>query len=354
MKILLVANGVVRAGVSRVLSLLSQNWGKEHDLSLAMFKAYDDQGFPVHANVVMQDIPFRGLLSSQVWHLYWLLKHNHFDRIYGFSEDANYPLILAAKLAGISHKVILTVHNPMQKLSVKVKKRIASNYKYADKVIAVSSGVRYGLVSLGLPDEKVVFCPNPINLEFIDKAMMQSPAFLLDSTCLNVVAMGRLHHHKGFDLLIEAFASVEHSFPNARLHILGDGPDKDSLQKIIDSHNLGQLIKLHGALENPFAILAQADLFVLSSRLEGWPLALMEAMATRLPVIAFECPNGPDEIIEDGLSGLLVKCSDVNALTRSICALLSDQVLRSQFGVAARSRIEAFEMSKVADRWLSV
>ncbi|MBD3768087.1 MAG: glycosyltransferase [Gammaproteobacteria bacterium] len=355
MKILIVANGVVRAGVSRVLSLLSQEWAKEHEVFVSLFRE-SEPSYPVGGTIIQQGIFLRGSIFSQVFFLYKLLKKNQFDRIYGFSEDANYPLAIASKLAGVNHKTILTVHNPIQKFSAKVTRRVKRVYPYAYKILGVSQGVVDGLAELVTESGKVVFRPNPIDLEMVDLRMSEAPQFQLPKKDgeIHFVGVGRLHKHKGFDLLIAAFSETVSSLPNARMWILGEGDEHQALQMQIDQLGLKDKVTLLGAVENPFAIIKQADIYVMSSRLEGWPLVLMEAMAVELPVISFTCPNGPDEIIQSQQQGILVECEDVRQLASEMMKLANDGSLRVILSHNARLRMQQFDVKNIAKQWLDV
>lgn len=132
-----------------------------------------------------------------------------------------------------------------------------------------------------------------------------------------VVAVGRLTGTKGFDLLIDAFARVTSTMP-ARLLILGEGPDRAALEAQIRAHNLESACQLVGYLSNPLAFVARASVFVLSSRFEGLPTVLIEALSTNTPVIATDCPSGPREILADGEYGTLIPPNDVDLLAQAI------------------------------------
>lgn len=354
MKVLLVANGISRAGTSRVLSLLSQAWEQKHEVAISLFRPYS-HAYPLGGKLIQNGIPLKGCSLSQIYYLYRLLKNNHYDKIIGFSEDANYPLAIAAKWAGVSHRVVLTVHNPVQKFSAKVKKRVQRHYSSVHRILGVSQGVAKGLVGLGLPEEKVVFRPNPIDLKMVLESVKQSPERVLEpKSALHFISVGRLHPHKGFDLLIDAFSKVHASTPNVKLWIVGEGTEKETLNQQIERLDLKGSVTLTSSVQNPYALLKQADIFVLSSRLEGWPLVLMEAMAVGLPCIAFTCPNGPDEIIRTDTEGLLVPCKQVAQLAQKMQRLAEDSELRNKLGKAAQQRMVDFKVSKIAQEWLSV
>lgn len=351
----MVAGGIDKAGVSRVMSLLSKEWSKEHKVSLALFREYNaETALPISANIILNGIPFNGLIFFQVLYLYRLLKKEQFDRIYAFSENSNYPLILAAKLAGLTEKIILTSHNSIGKLSNRVKKRISTHYNFARRVITVSNGLRNSFIQLGVNESNVVFCPNPVDIEFITTEAAKKCVCSTDSGKINICAMGRLHGHKGFDLLIEALQIVKQKFANVHLHILGEGPEQDNLLNLITEKSLEESVSLHGNIGSPFSLLKKMDIFVLSSRAEGWPLALMEAMALKLPVVAFACPTGPDEIIEHEVNGLLVECQNVEQLAVNIVRVITDKPLSEQMAVNAGKSMEAYSLEKMGKKWLEV
>lgn len=359
MKILLVANGVVRAGVSRVISLLSKAWAKEHDLHLAIFKAYDGKGFPIEAKIVLQDIPLRGLISSQVWHLYWLFKNHTFDRIYGFSEDANYPLIVAARLAGVTDKVILSVHILPERFSNKTKRRVLAYYPFAKSIIAVSQGVKERLIDMGLPKHLVTFIPNPIDVQDLEKQANDTqnlPAPLTQVKIPYMVAMGRLHPHKGFDLLVRAFAQAIKQIPNNihHLYIIGAGQEITSLQALIEQEKIQDSVKLIGELTNPFPLLSKADLFIMSSRQESWGLVLVEAMALKVPVLATNCPYGAKEILDNGRYGKLIPCESIEEMSKEIVDILNTPNHCKEMTQNAYLQAKQFDLPIISQKWLTI
>lgn len=353
MKILIVANGFVRAGVSRVLSLTSQSWQAEHQVEISFFKK-SKAVFPVGGKIIQEDIPFKKSVWSQVYHLFKLIKKGNYDRIYGFSEDANYPLAIAAKLAGVSDKTVLTVHNPVEKFSPKVVRRVQKYYSSVFKVIAVSNGVREGLIRLGVDPKKVIFRPNPIDLNMIQTKSIEPVDDSISSfgKGVNFISAGRLHPHKGFDILIKAFQQVLIEVPDATLSIIGDGPQKTDLNLLIEDLGLSKSVFLTGALENPFPLIKAADIYVMSSRLEGWPLVLMEAMGIGKPVISFACPNGPDEIISNSNQGWLVEAENQNALSQKMVELAKQPGVWQDMSLEAQTRMHDFELKVAGPKWI--
>jgi glycosyltransferase involved in cell wall biosynthesis len=172
-----------------------------------------------------------------------------------------------------------------------------------------------------------------------------------DTSSRLVIAVGRLTRQKGFDLLIEAFRIVAAQHPTWSLHIYGAGPRRKELAHQIRSSGLGRTVKLKGFSFSLPEELAKASIFALSSRFEGFSLALVEAMGVGLPPVSFACPHGPPGIITDGVDGLLVPAENVEKLATSICSLIEDPARRAALGAAARVSVQRYSPAVVDDGW---
>lgn len=167
----------------------------------------------------------------------------------------------------------------------------------------------------------------------------------------NVVAIGRLSREKGFDLSIEAFAQCAAEFPAWNLIIFGEGNERVSLESLVAKHTLGHRIYLPGLIREPMLVLPTADIFVLSSHFEGFPNALIEAMACGLAAIATDCPSGPGEIIQNYSNGILVPLNNVDELAKAMKALMGDALLRKTLGQKASEVKNRFSEEKVLAKW---
>jgi GalNAc-alpha-(1->4)-GalNAc-alpha-(1->3)-diNAcBac-PP-undecaprenol alpha-1,4-N-acetyl-D-galactosaminyltransferase len=172
-----------------------------------------------------------------------------------------------------------------------------------------------------------------------------------DDGSRQIAAMGRLAAQKGFDLLIDAFAQAAKGQQRWSLTILGEGPERSRLEEQIRTNGLNGRVRLAGWVADPSSVLRDCDAFVLSSRFEGFPNALLEAMALGLPAISFDCPSGPADIIRHEVDGLLVPPEDVPALSAAIRRLLGDEQLRSRLGTEARSVVERFSSERYFAAW---
>ncbi len=166
-----------------------------------------------------------------------------------------------------------------------------------------------------------------------------------------VVAAGRLVRQKGFDRLIRAWKLVAIEHPGWRLDIYGDGPLRATLQRQINRAGLAASVSLKGFSPRLAQHLAEASVFVLSSRFEGLPMVLLEAMSYGRPVVAVDCPTGPAELIEHGHNGLLVERGSIVALAATLGQAMAEPELRTRLGVAARSSASMFELDVVGRRW---
>jgi glycosyltransferase involved in cell wall biosynthesis len=163
--------------------------------------------------------------------------------------------------------------------------------------------------------------------------------------------MGRLFPVKGFDLLLRAFAIARAQVPGWTLHIWGEGPERQELEVLAKHLGLTSCTYLPGLTTQPFEILGGADLFVLPSRAEGFPNALVEAMACGLPVISTDFGGAARDIIRHGVDGLLVPPEDVSALAGALVSLMSDPEARAKLSARAGEVKQRFSSQRVIGMW---
>ena len=177
------------------------------------------------------------------------------------------------------------------------------------------------------------------------------PAPVGDGRVRTLLAVGRLVPAKGFDLLIDAFARVAKRHPGWKLEILGEGPLREPLTQSIAMHGLTTRIALPGFSPQVRQAMRRADLFVLSSRFEGLPNALLEAMAEGVACVSFDCTAGPRELITHGENGWLVPAEDVDGLAMALDTLMQDDVLRARLGTHAREVCNLYSVSEILRQW---
>jgi len=273
----------------------------------------------------------------------------------GFMDHANVVALAARSIAGAATRVIGTVHNnkTVQRKNVRgarVRAVMALSrraYPRLDAVVAVSRGVAESVARESrVPPDDIRVIYNPIvTSELIAQSREIAPEYSVPT----ILGIGRLDAQKDFENLIAAFAAVRAGRP-ARLEILGEGPCRGRLESLAKQLGVESEVSLPGFVDNPFARLAHADVFVLSSRWEGLPTVLVEALACRCPVVSTDCPSGPDEILDGGRYGRLVPVEDADALAEAITDTIDSPPERDALG----RRAEDFSMDQSVEAYLDL
>ena len=165
-----------------------------------------------------------------------------------------------------------------------------------------------------------------------------------------VLAAGRLNHQKGFDWLADAWARVERDHPEWTLRLCGDGEEQAAIEGRVAALGLERL-EMPGACSDMAGEMSRASVFALSSRFEGFPLVLCEAMSKGLAPVSFDCPTGPAEMIDDGQNGLLVPLGDIDAFAAALARMIEDDELRRRCGTAALATGARFKMDVIGPMW---
>jgi len=167
----------------------------------------------------------------------------------------------------------------------------------------------------------------------------------------NLVSLGRLAEEKRYDHLLKAYSSLAAEFPDWQLTIGGEGPERTALESLIRELNLTERVELPGQIQEPYGLPGHADLFAMTSRFEGFPNTLAEAMACGVPAVSYDCPSGPRQIIRPEIDGILVKNGDIEELSQALASLMGDSHRRELYGTKAREVVERFRVEDVIDQW---
>jgi glycosyltransferase involved in cell wall biosynthesis len=218
----------------------------------------------------------------------------------------------------------------------------------ARRVVALSDGAAASARRLGTREERLRVIPNPVSPWAFEAAVARATTRVPGP--LRLLAAGRLHPVKGFDVLLEALARL----PGATLALVGEGPARAALEGLARERGVAARVRFAGFVDDPGEHFAAADAFVLSSRLEGMPLVLAEAMAAGLPVVATRCSAAVERALGDGAAGVLVPAGDAAALAAALAGLAADPAARSRLGAAGRARAAAWAPAVVAEAWEAV
>jgi glycosyltransferase involved in cell wall biosynthesis len=269
----------------------------------------------------------------------------------------NVLAVIAQKLSGISTNLILVEHNPIFNRDYKPGRLLTTLmswfYPQAHTVVAVSHGVAQALeINLKLKPNSVKVIYNPV----IDQRLIQKANAPLEHPWLQpnqpplFLAVGRLHLQKNYPSLIRAFALLRQQRP-AHLLILGDGEEiQKQLQELINQLGITEDVSLFGYAANPYAYMSRANVVVLSSRWEGLPTVLIEAMACGCQLVSTDCPYGPEEILSGGKYGRLVPVDDVPALALAMQQAIDVPINPNEL----KDRAKIFSLEQAVEEYLKV
>ncbi|MCC6244307.1 MAG: glycosyltransferase family 4 protein [Gemmatimonadaceae bacterium] len=357
MRICCVIASLGSGGAERVMMELCTGWiQRGYDVTLLTLSDGGDDFYRVPEGVARIALGLAGVSSSpmhamraNVWRVASLrraLRDARPDAIVSFTDRTNVLTLLAARALQVpvvvSERIDPRRHNP----GAAWRALRRATYPGAAAVVVQTERVREWAEGV-VARERVAVIPNP------QRAIAGTPA-PVGTRAPRMVAMGRLVPQKGFDTLLRAFAHVSDSFPEWRLDIFGEGPDRDALEALATSLALGDRVLFAGRTVQGDAILREASVFVLSSRYEGFPNVLLEAMTAGCACVATDCDAGPAELLSPNTAGLLVPVDDVGALAESLRRVCSDTALRERLSVAAKEASARYRPEVVLDQWDSV
>ena len=195
--------------------------------------------------------------------------------------------------------------------------------------------------------------PELDNVVVIPNFVSTIPQKKTEGKTKRVISAGRYSYQKGFDMLIEAWSFVYSRHPDWELVIYGSG-DNVFYQKLADEKGLSKSLHCNSCVKNIFDLYVESSIYVLSSRHEGLPLVLIEAMGVGLPVVSFACPCGPRDMIKDGFNGLLVKNGNIHDLAEKLCYMIEHEDERIQMGKNAISSISRFQKEPIMQKWIEL
>jgi glycosyltransferase involved in cell wall biosynthesis len=353
MKIAIYVSSLKGGGAERVMLYLAQGMlDQKHsvDLLLARYEGNYIKQAPKSANIIplkkstrlhgfliaLWYSPFRTKLLSQFKLPRFLsllpavknyINQQNPDIIISALHNCNLSAALAKSCTKSNLSLIVTEHISLSSFIQSVPERqtkllayIRLLYPYANRIVAVSDGVKNDLSDTAdIPLNKITTIYNPVVTASMQLKMNEKVdhAWLNNPEHFTLLAAGRLTKQKDYVTLINAIELLKNKIP-LKLIILGEGSERSALSSLITNKGLADTIELHGFCENPFAFMAHADLFVLSSALEGLSMVLLEALACGCKVVSTDCPHGPSEVLQQGKYGTLVPIKNPEQLAAAI------------------------------------
>jgi glycosyltransferase involved in cell wall biosynthesis len=349
--IAIVISGLGAGGAEIVVSQVARHWiAQGHRVSILAFDTPEDPIF--HPMPEGAEIHRLGLIPAQrrfgayvsisrkLIRLRRVIALDRPDVVVSFLTKNN--LLAMVATSGKSIPVICSERNNPERQHAHPfwNAALRLGYRKAALIVCQTKAVRRCFHPAVRPKIRVI--PNPIRSSDSPRKTSDPP---------RIVAVGRLTHQKGFDILLAAFALLHQKFPQWQLDIWGEGADRPALEELIRTHGLERRAALRGMSPRPGSWVEAADIFVLSSRYEGFGNVLGEAMAAGLPVVSTFCDFGPDEIVTHGYDGLLVATENPPALAQGMARLMDDVQLRERLGRAAAIAARRFAPENILPLW---
>ncbi|EIA1340784.1 glycosyltransferase family 4 protein [Vibrio parahaemolyticus] len=347
-----------KGGIERVTIELAKSLGNKHDVEIiSLYKQYEEPSFNTQKVTVsyltnnfeksMYNRKLSPILGA-LFDFYYIFKKSlllkYSDTFEGadiiVASDIKSALLVKLTSLFTKSKVITIEHfeYDVPNTILKLLRRLI--YPFLDTVV-IQTNEDY-LKYYWLDNEKIKVIPNIVSVPNVRPEKLNKQN--------TVLAVGRLTYQKGFDLLIEAWSLLGAKTNGWTLKIQGDGEEKVSLEEMISTRKLNNVV-LEPFSDEIFDSYYSSKIFVLSSRFEGLGMVLIEALYCQLPSVSFDCPAGPKTIIDNDVNGILVKTGDVISLSKALERLISDEQLREKFSNVARESVSRYGVVHITGEW---
>jgi glycosyltransferase involved in cell wall biosynthesis len=352
MRIAIALSGLGAGGAERVVAILARRWVERNwDVTVICFERYDADAYhalPPAVRIIRRPPPkvrswvLASLdLAGRVLFLRRILRRENPDIVISFLTKIN-VLALLANLGAAQRLIICERNNPRRQDVRRIWHTLQNRLARRAILVLQTEASRSAFRPAAVAAARVI--PNPI----------EPSLFAAEPSIRTIVATGRLVEQKGFDVLLDAFSRTAPFFPDWNLVIWGEGPLRGALERRRDALGLQRRVSLPGVSPKPGDWVRSGSVFALSSRYEGFPNVLVEAMSAGMAVVAFDCPFGPAEIVHHGEDGLLVRDGDVTLFAHRLEELMRDDALRARLGRAAMHSIQRFAVERVIAQWDAV
>lgn len=360
LRITFVISSLNSGGAERALTGLANYWCREgHEINIIKYQKGEefyalDEKIKLHTINVNEksNCKVLGIFNNinRIIKIRNKIIENNPDFVISFIDKNNILSILATR--GLNLKLVISERTNPEVLRIgKIWNFLRKlMYKKADALVVQTAAVAKWSNSI-VESNKVFIIPNSLDKSRLIEISSLEKEYKDKKPKMTIVSMGRLSYEKGHDLLIESFEIVSKKIPNLYLEIIGDGPLKQQLKSKVNALNLSDNVIFHGHIKEPFYILNKADLFILPSRVEGFPNALLEAMGIGLPSISFDCKYGPSELITHNENGFLVEPENVKMMAEYIYKIIIDHKLREEFSDKSKYVLEKFSEDSVMYEW---
>ena len=363
--ILILVSAMNLGGAQRVVSILCDHWSHtEYKITLiSTFTGEKTDHYKVNNKVILKSLKNNSIFSKskslnlavKLFQLRKIIRNEKPDIIISFLTRVNVAAALST--LGIKSSLIICERTwkPFNTLNSKFFWMYRRLFRNVKRIIVQTDESRDWLNHY-FPDIGVEVIPNPISYPLpLQKGPTIQPNTVISESKNLILASGRLHKFKQFDLLMRAFCAIKDHHQNWNLVILGEGEERDKLDNLIVDLDAQRRISLPGSVGNMSEWYQRADLFVLSSSVEGFPNVLLEAMSYELPCISFDCDTGPRDMIQDGINGMLISPKEKEkGLAEAMKRIIVDEPFRTKLARNSAKIRDIYSVENVMQKWNNV
>lgn len=356
MKMVLIISSLRSGGAERVLSILANHWqASRHEIHLITIDNKDSDFYVVNQGIHRYSLDMAtasvGVFSGAIANIKRISKIRHLcesirpEIVISFIDSTN--ILSSIVLIGTSIPLVVSERIDPFRHSIGILRAFIRPWLYrmfASALVVQTEAVK-DKCKKKWKVQRVRVIANPISLPEVSEIFTRSRV---------VLSVGRLNIQKGHDILIRAFQKISSEFPDWKLLIVGEGGQRKFLEEIIKCLDMSERISMPGLSNDIFAHYNKASIFCMPSRFEGFPNALLEALAMGCACIATDCESGPREILEDGRLGILTPVDDVNAMADALRKLMQDSELRRQYGSHSDYVRSRYKLESISQQWLDL
>lgn len=358
MKIMFLTSSLKAGGAERVAALLCNAFAERGD-EVTLISTFSEGGESKYFLSKKVDLIFLGNLTKQSFHLLGNSYARRYIMLRGFIKKKQ-PDVIISFMTNVNITAILSViflpfpvifserTDPFFDGRSKFWSLLCRIfYPFADACILQTERLSVSIDRLYPNIKNVRTIPNPLS----DKIDLYKASHK-DKKRFKIISLGRLDQNKQIDKLLFMFSSFVAEYPSWDLYIYGEGVCKNQLEGLICLLGLSGRVFLMGLTSQPWQVMSESDIFVMTSCLEGFPNVLLEAMAIGLPCVVYDCPSGPKEITRDGLDAKLIPLNDTDAFIKELKELMNSDLLRIELGQKAReSTLARYQLTKIVSLW---
>lgn len=369
MNIVLIINNMEGGGAEHVVSNLSNYFTDQFGHKITIITIHKPnvvyelprsvRVLQLKTGVLCQGVGKILFLPLLAFELSCILKKIKPDSVMSFLVRSNFVHILS-KFFGNKSKVFISerattdnVYFSRNLSSFVMKTLVKMLYRRAESIVAISEGVKNSLTSLGISSDRIHVIYNPVALDRIKKLAGDPPEVLRPANKYHLLNIGRLTEQKDQKALIAAIPLIKKRF-DVHLTILGDGHLRHSLKQQAIELGIEDDVAFPGWIANPFAVIKDSDIFILSSIFEGFGNVVVEAMACGIPIISTDCPSGPAEILSDGKYGVLTEPGNSEHIANAVIKLFYDRDHYENLKLIGQVRANDFDISKISKQYIKV